>query len=103
MVLDELSADLSAAELVGALSDPRRCFQAYQQLRRLGAGAGAAARGGLRHPSAQVREYCCLVLDHLMDAESGSALVDALDHAATLPGRSAPLSDVSSRTSSTAT
>ena len=79
MVLDELSADLSAAELVGALSDPRRCFQAYQQLRRLGAGASAAARGGLRHPSAQVREYCCLVLDHLMDAESGSALVDALD------------------------
>jgi HEAT repeat protein len=79
MVLDELSADLSAAELVGALSDPRRCFQAYQQLRRLGAGASAAAKAGLRHPSAQVREYCCLVLDHLMDAESGSALIAALD------------------------
>jgi HEAT repeat protein len=79
MVLDELSVELSAAELVDALADPHRCFQAYQRLLRLGTGASAAARSGLRHPSAQVREYCCLVLDHLMDAESGSALVDALD------------------------
>lgn len=79
MVLDELSADLSAAELVDALADPHRCFQAYQRLRRIGPAASAAARAGLLHRSAQVREYCCLVLDHLMDAESGSALIGALD------------------------
>jgi HEAT repeat protein len=79
MVIDELSVDMSAAELVDALADPHRCFQAYQRLRRLGPVASSAARAGLRHPSAQVREYCCLVLDHLMDEESGSALIDALD------------------------
>ena len=79
MVLDELSADLSAAELVDALADPHRCFQAYQMLRRRGPAASLAARRGLQHPSAQVREYCCLVLDHLMDAGNASALIEALD------------------------
>ncbi len=67
MVIAELSADLTAADLVDALTDPHRCFQAYQRLQRLGPAAGAAARLGLRHASAQVREYCCLVLDRLMD------------------------------------
>ena len=79
MVIDELSADLGAAELVDALADPHRCFQAYQRLCWLGTAARVAARRGLEHPSAQVREYCCQVLDHLMDAESASGLIDALD------------------------
>jgi len=79
MVLDELSADLSAVELVDALADPHRCFQAYQMLRRLGPAASAAAKRGLQHRSEQVREYCCQVLDHLMDAGSASALIEALD------------------------
>jgi HEAT repeat protein len=79
MVLDELSADLSAVELVDALADPHRCFQAYQMLRRLGPAASAAAKRGLQHPNEQVREYCCQVLDHLMDADSASALIGALD------------------------
>ncbi len=79
MVIDELSADLGAAELVDALADPHRCFQAYQRLCRLGPAAGSAARRGLEHPSAQVREYCCQVLDHLMDADNASALLEALD------------------------
>jgi len=79
MVLDELSVDLSAVELVGALSDPHRCFQAYQRLLRLGPAASAAARSGLQHPNERVREYCCQVLDHLMDADSASALIEALD------------------------
>jgi HEAT repeat protein len=82
MVLDELSADLSAVELVDALADPHRCFQAYQMLRRLGPAASAAAKRGLRHPDEQVREYCCQVLDHLMDADAASALIDALDDTA---------------------
>src|SRR5260370_38037448 len=79
MVIAELSADLTAAALVDALPAPHRCFQAYQRLQRLGPAAGAAARLGLRHASAQVREYCCLVLDRLMDLESAAALVEALD------------------------
>src|SRR5260370_41950581 len=79
MVIAELSADLTAADLVDALADPHCCFQAYQRLQRLGPAAGAAARLGLRHASAQVREYCCLVLDRLMDPESAAALLEALD------------------------
>lgn len=79
MVLDELSASMSAPELVDALADPHRCFQAYQMLLRSGAAASVASRDGLRHPDAQVREYCCRVLDQLMDADSGAALIDALD------------------------
>jgi len=61
-VLDELSTGLSAAELVDALADPHRCFQAYQLLLRLGPVASAACRDGLLHANAQVREYCCRVL-----------------------------------------
>ena len=64
------------------LADPHRCFQAYQRLLRLGPIASAAARGGLLHPSEQVREYCCLVLDRLPDAESAAALLAALDDGA---------------------
>jgi hypothetical protein len=79
MVTAELSADLTAADLVDALADPHRCFQAYQQLRRLGPAANAAARRGLRHTSAQVREYCCLVLDRLDDSDDAAALIEALD------------------------
>src|SRR5215468_5368299 len=79
MVTAELSADLTAADLVDALADPHRCFQAYQRLRRLGPRASAAARRGLRHANAQVREYCCLVLDRLDDADDAAALIEALD------------------------
>lgn len=79
MVLTGLSADLNAADLVDALADPHRCFQAYQLLLRLGPLAAAAARRGLRDPCAQVREYCCMVLDHLMDVESVPLLIEALD------------------------
>src|SRR5262245_66073845 len=79
MVIAELSADLTAAELVDALADPHRCFQAYQQLRRLGPAANWAARRGLRHANPQVREYCCLVLACLMDSDVAAALIDAPD------------------------
>jgi HEAT repeat protein len=79
MVTAELSADLTAADLVDALADPRRCFQAYQRLRRLGSAASVAARRGLRHANEQVREYCCLVLDRLTDADDVAALMEVLD------------------------
>jgi HEAT repeat protein len=79
VVIAELSRDLTAEDLVSALADPHRCFQAYQRLLRLGPAASTAARRGLRHANAQAREYCCRVLDRLMDAESAAALVEALD------------------------
>src|SRR5260221_8585208 len=79
MVIAELSADLTAADLVDALADPHCCLQAYQRLLRLGPAESAVARRGLRHASAKVREYCCLVLDRLIDAESAAALIEALD------------------------
>ena len=40
--------------------------------------AADAARRGLSHPDARVRQFCCKVLDHLMDAESIPALIEAL-------------------------
>ena len=82
MVLTGMSADLTAADLVEVLADPHRCFQAYQRLLRLGPQASAAARCGLRHPCAQVREYSAMVIDHLMDVESVPLLIELLDDAA---------------------
>jgi HEAT repeat protein len=79
VVIAELSGDLTAEDLVETLADPHRCFQAYLRLLRLGPAAGAAARRGLQHASDQAREYCCRVLDRLMDAESAAALIEALD------------------------
>ncbi len=66
-----------AAQLVGYLADPHRRALAYQRLIALGPGAGDAARAGLRHGDPRVREQCCRVLDHVMDAESVPALIAA--------------------------
>ena len=81
MLATDLTDSLTAGELVGMLADPHRCFAAYQRLLRLGEPAKQAALDGLAHEDAQVREYCCNVLDHLMDAQSVQALVRALDDA----------------------
>ncbi len=79
VLLTELTDDLTAGELVGMLADPHRCFPAYQRLLRLGKQARQAALDGLAHEDAQVREYCCKILDHSMDAASADALAGALD------------------------
>ncbi len=79
VLLTEPTDDLTAGELVGMLADPHRCFQAYQRLLRLGAAASRAAADGLAHQDAQVREYCCKVLDQLMDAGSAGPLALALN------------------------
>ena len=78
VLLSELTDDLTAGELVSMLADPHRCFQAYQRLLRLGGEARQAALHGLAHQDAQVREYCCNVLDHLMDTDCVPALTRAL-------------------------
>ena len=70
--------EMPAEDLVTLLADPHRSVHAYTRLLRLGSGAAEAARGGLTHPDPRVRENCCKVLDHLMDAESIPALIDAL-------------------------
>jgi HEAT repeat protein len=67
-----------STDLVGLLADPHRSVRAYQRLIGLGPAGAAAVRQGLRHPDARVREYCCKVLDHVMDAASIPALIRAL-------------------------
>lgn len=79
VLLTELTDDLTAGELVGMLADPHRCFLAYQRLLRIGDSARQAALAGLTHDDAQVREYCCKVLDHVMDEACVAALTRALD------------------------
>jgi HEAT repeats len=69
---------MPAGDLIPVLADPHRSFHAYTRLLALGPLAATAARGGLAHPDARVREYCCQLLDHLLDAESVPALVHAL-------------------------
>lgn len=69
---------MPAEDLVPLLADPHRCVHAYARLLRLGTQAAEAARRGLSHPDARVREHCCKLLDHLMDVESIPALIEAL-------------------------
>lgn len=74
----DLPPETPGAELVALLADPHRAFRAYTRLLALGPEATAAARAGLAHPDERVRERCCQVLDHLMDADSIPLLIDAL-------------------------
>lgn len=69
---------MPAEELVDLLADPHRCVHAYTRLLGFGSEAAEAARRGLSHPDARVREHCCKLLDHLMDAESIPAVIEAL-------------------------
>ena len=69
---------MPAEDLVALLADPHRSVHAHTRLLTLGPEATEAARGGLSHPDERVRERCCKLLDHLMDAESIPALIGAL-------------------------
>ena len=70
--------EMPAEELVALLADPHRCVHAYARLLGSGSEATEAARRGLSHPDARVRQHCCKLLDHLMDAGSIPALIEAL-------------------------
>ena len=70
--------EMPALDLVTVLGDPHRAFRAYTRLLALGPEATEAARGGLAHPDERVREQCCKILDHLMDADSIPLLIGAL-------------------------
>jgi HEAT repeat protein len=70
--------EMPAGDLVALLADPHRSVHAYTRLLALGSEGTEAARDGLSHPDARVRQYCCQLLDHLMDAESIPAVIQAL-------------------------
>jgi HEAT repeat protein len=70
--------EMPARDLITLLADPHRAVHAYTRLLALGPEAAEAAREGLAHPEARVREHCCRILDQLMDAESIPALIGAL-------------------------
>jgi HEAT repeat protein len=72
------SPGIPSTDLVGLLADPHRSVRARQRLIGLGPQGAAAARQGLGHPDARVREYCCKVLDHVIDAASIPGLILAL-------------------------
>ena len=70
--------EMPAAELVPLLADPHRAVHAYARLLALGPEATEAARAGLARDDERVREHCCRLLDHLMDADSIPLLIGAL-------------------------
>ena len=71
--------EMSATGLVTLLADRHRAYRAYTRLLALRPEeAAAAARDGLAHPDERVREQCCRILDHLMDADSIPLLIGAL-------------------------
>lgn len=70
--------EMPATGLVTLLADRHRAFLAYTRLLALGPEATQAARDGLAHPDERVREQCCKILDHLMDADSIPLLIGAL-------------------------
>jgi HEAT repeat protein len=70
--------EMPAEDLIALLADPHRRVRAYTRLLGLGPEAAEAARHGLSDPDARVREYSCQLLDHLMDAESIPAVIEAL-------------------------
>jgi HEAT repeats len=78
MALELDLPEMPATDLVTLLADPHRAFRAYTRLLALGSEATEAARGGLGHPDERVRERCCKILDHLMDADSIPPLIGAL-------------------------
>jgi HEAT repeat protein len=73
-----MTANLSIGELIELLGDPHRSFHAYQRLIGLGPQASEAARQGMLHPDARVRENCCRILDRTMDNTSIPVLTAAL-------------------------
>ena len=75
---DVLPAGQTAQQLVARLADVHRRVAAYGRLLALGAVARPAIRAGLAHPHAVVREQCCKLLDHLMDADTVADLIAML-------------------------
>ena len=65
--------------LVSCLGDPQRAVAAFHQLLRRGENAAGAIRAGLRHENPAVREGCCRLLDHLVDADSMGQLIAMAD------------------------
>jgi len=76
-VLGFVSTDNEA--LVSCLGDPQRAVAAFHQLLRRGENAAGAIRAGLRHENPAVREGCCRLLDHLVDADSMGQLIAMAD------------------------
>ncbi|GHE10317.1 HEAT repeat domain-containing protein [Streptomyces alanosinicus] len=65
--------------LVACLGDSQRTVAAYRALLRRGEDALSAIRAGLHHESTAVREGCCRLLDHLVDADSMDELISMGD------------------------
>jgi hypothetical protein len=65
--------------LIEELAVPYKARHAYQRLLLRGAVLIPLMRANLRHPNADVRDYCCKFLDHYLDLEALDELVLMLD------------------------
>jgi HEAT repeat protein len=77
--MSDLDTKPDARELVARLAaDPRKRWDAMEQLLEQGPSARGAVLEGLRHANWEVRRWCAIWLDHHADPESLAALVPLL-------------------------
>lgn len=67
------------SDLVSKLAIAHHAGAAYRALRDCGLDALPAVRQGLRHPSADVRYWCCQYLDHFLVPDVMDEMVEMLD------------------------
>jgi len=67
-------------QLVEDLGVEHRAKAALRELMQRGPRATAALKRGLAHPNPKIRQGCCVVLDHHLDARAIPDLIDNLSH-----------------------
>lgn len=68
--------------LIQHLGVPHRARAAYRTLLSMGEAATSAVQEGLQHENAEVRYYCCRLLDHFLTPETLPALLERLEDTA---------------------
>ncbi|GAB4114971.1 MAG: hypothetical protein Fur005_48620 [Roseiflexaceae bacterium] len=69
---------MQIAELIHRLTIPHRAQAAYRTLLGMGFAVAPIALAGLRHSHADVRYYCCMLLDHFLIPDALPALIAVL-------------------------
>lgn len=80
---------MQTTELINQLAIRHRAPMAYRTLFAMGFAVAPAALDGLRHENADVRNYCCKLLDHFLVPEALGELLGMLHDADPLVRQSA--------------
>lgn len=80
---------MQTTELINQLAIRHRANAAYRALFAMGFAVVPAALAGLRHENADVRNYCCKLLDHFLVPEALDDLLEMLHDADPLVRQSA--------------